>query len=106
MEKIYYLGSSVRLRVEWKDVPDSEGNEPLLTPDTQEWKLYDGKGTLLITLTQDQLEIEGEGVYYHDYTTVASGEDAENPGIYHLVAKATKGDRVGLCRKTFEVKEA
>ena len=89
-----YRGSTPRLKVSWRDVDES-----LLTPDSQEWKIYDSKDLLQDTNTDPTLE--SEGVYYWDYTIPADGET----GVWRLIAKAVKGERVGISKKTFEVEE-
>lgn len=99
-----YLESSVRLKVTWRGLPTAVApNGPLLTPDSQEWNLYDSKGELQETWDTEAEPATGpegsEGVYYVDYTVTAESET----GIWKLIATCTKDERSGITPLVFEV---
>ena len=89
-----YLGATARLKVTWWDT-----DEKKLTPDSQEWKVYDAAGALKETET-DPYPTE-EGVYHWDYTIPATGK----VGKWKLVATALAGERKGIVVLEFEVEE-
>lgn len=93
-EEHIYLGSTPRLKVSWRDVDKS-----MMTPDSQEWKVYDPNNQVQGTNTTPTLE--SEGVYYWNYSISGSGV----AGTWKLIATVTKGSRNGICKVTFPVEE-
>ena len=97
-EKPIYLGSTPRIRITWRDIDGS-----LMTPTSQEWKIYDPAGELKYTETNPTEE--SAGVYYIDYPI----DTEEKAGIWKVIFVATLlfdlVTRNGVSKLTFEVEE-
>lgn len=79
------MGNTIRLR---NTITDIDGNP--YTPDTLEIKIYDGKGILVDTIENADIECENPGIYYIDYVVLDSEHSVGTWKAVWIVSKDTK----------------
>jgi len=94
---VILMGNTIRLK---NTITDIDGNP--YTPDTLEIKIYDGKGVLVNTIENSNIQSEGTGtgIYYVDYIVVA---DNNNPGKWRAVWTVSKDTKPNVDYIEFEV---